>query len=339
MSSFAKHVLMKNISSEAETQDVRKILTVGRYFKKKFGEKVRKIPISVPGFTCPNIDGSVAKGGCIFCRNESFSPVLDKQSPAPIKLNPRMSENPLLERQLSELREQFFTQVDFHSNKFGMRKFLIYFQSFTNTYAPQATLESLYNEAFSLPNVVGISIGTRVDSVTHEILDFLGEWAKSREVWLEYGVQSIYDSTLKDINRGHDSSEMEYWFKETQKRGIHACAHLIYGLPNESDEMMLNTLDTVLSWGVNSLKIHPLYVMSHTSLATKYKRGEYEPITLERYTKLIIESMRKIPPNVVVQRVSAGAHTNDLIAPDWCFDKNIQMRYIRDSLRESGIDY
>lgn len=318
---------------------MRKVLTVGRYFKRKFGEKVRKIPVSIPGFTCPNIDGTAAKGGCIFCRNESFSPVLEKLAPAPLKLNPRLSENPLLEEQVKELRWQFNSQVSFHRNKFGMKKFLVYFQSFTNTYAPQATLERLYREALALPDVVGIAIGTRTDAVTHEILDFLGEYAKEKEIWVEYGIQSIHDETLRAINRGHDSSMMEYWIKETQKRGIHTCAHLIYGLPEESEAMMLQTLDRVIAWGVDSIKIHPLYVMAHTALATLYKRGRYTPITLERYAALIGESLRRIPSDVVIQRVSAGAHTSDLIAPQWCFDKNIQMRYIRDSLRQAGIEY
>jgi len=315
------------------------MLTFGRYFKKKFGEKVRKIPISIPGFTCPNIDGTVAKGGCIFCRNESFSPILSKQAPAPFKLHPGLSENPHLEMQIEVLKKQFDSQVGFHREKFGMKKFLVYFQSFTNTYAPIETLKRLYSEAFRLPDVVGISIGTRIDSVNHEILDFLGEYTREKEVWIEYGIQSIHDRTLEGINRGHDSSEMEYWIKETQKRGIKVCVHLIYGLPGESEEMMLETLDKMIEWQAESIKIHPLYVMAHTALATLYKKGEYTPITLERYAWLIGESMKRIPKEIVVQRVSAGAHTEDLLAPDWCFDKNIQMRYIRDSLRAAGIDY
>ena len=317
---------------------MRKMLTFGRYFRRKFGEKVRKIPVSISGFTCPNIDGSVARGGCIFCRNESFSPILSKLPKAPFRLHP-LKENPHLESQVAELRRQFYSQIDFHRDNFGMKKFLIYFQSFTNTYAPQATLERLYSEALSLPDVVGISIGTRVDCITQEILDFLAQYAKTREIWVEYGIQSIHDATLKAINRGHDSSMMEFWIRETQKRGISVCTHLIYGLPGESSEMMLSTLDKVLEWGVQSVKIHPLYVMEHTALALKYKRGEYTPITLEQYAKLIGESMKRIPNDVIVQRVSAGAHTSDLLAPSWCFDKNIQMRYIRENLRRAGIEY
>lgn len=320
---------------------MRELLTLGRYFKKTFGERVRKIPITLQGFTCPNIDGSVARGGCIYCRNESFSPSIIKlPQEKSVKMNFSLKQNPILPSQLSQLKEQFFWHADFHKEKFSVSKYMIYFQSYTNTYAPLSTLKALYDEALSLPNVVGMSVGTRLDCVNEEILDLLEGYVKNGfEIWLEYGVQSIFPQTLELINRGEDMSRASEIFANTRKRGIKVCAHLIYGLPNESREMMLESLRSVLKWGVDGLKLHPLYVVEGTQLAKMYKKGEYTPIDLQSYTQLILDSIEIIPENVVLQRISSGAHDETLLAPKWCFDKNIQMRYIRDELRGRGIEY
>ncbi|MDE6979415.1 MAG: TIGR01212 family radical SAM protein [Helicobacter sp.] len=321
---------------------MKKVLTFGRYFKQAVGEKVRKIPLSIPGFTCPNIDGTLAHGGCIFCKNESFSPALQnnatpKQS---FKLNPKTAHNPILPLQLEALKKQFESQKQFHYDKFHMRKFLGYFQSFTNTYAPLPTLKALYDEILQRKDVIGISIGTRFDSITLEILDYLAQWVKKGKIiWVEYGVQSIHTQTLNLINRGHDNSQLQYWVQEARARGIAICIHLIYGLPKETDTMMIQSLEEVLRIGLDGLKIHPLYVMEHTALAAMYRAGEYEPITLERYGDLIVQSLLRIPNDVVLHRISAGVHSGDLLAPKWCLDKNIQMRYLRECLRKAGIEY
>lgn len=321
---------------------MRELLTLGRYFKKTFGERVRKIPITLEGFTCPNIDGRAARGGCIYCSNESFSPsiVKLKAKPKSVKMNFDLQENPILSSQISQLKEQFFWHADFHKEKFSVGKYMIYFQSYTNTYAPLSTLKALYDEAFLLPNVVGMSIGTRVDSVNEGILDLLGSYVKrGYEIWLEYGVQSVFPQTLELINRGEDMSKAKEIFQATRERGIKVCAHLIYGLPNETQEMMIESLKRVSEWGVDGLKLHPLYVVEGTQLAKMYKKGEYTPIDLQAYCDLILHSIDLIPQNVVLQRISSGAHDETLLAPKWCFDKNIQMRYIRDKLRERGIEY
>ena len=255
-------------------------------------------------------------------------------------MNFSLKQNPILSSQLSQLKEQFFWHADFHKEKFSVGKYMIYFQSYTNTYAPLSTLKALYDEALSLPNVVGMSVGTRLDCVNEEILDLLEGYVRQGfEIWLEYGVQSIFPQTLELINRGEDMSKASEIFSETRKRGIKVCAHLIYGLPNESKEMMLESLRSVLEWGVDGLKLHPLYVVEGTQLAKMYKKGEYTPIDLQSYTQLILDSIEMIPQDVVLQRISSGAHDETLLAPKWCFDKNIQMRYIRDELRGRGIEY
>lgn len=321
---------------------MREVLTLGRYFKKTFGQRVRKIPISLQGFTCPNIDGRVARGGCIYCCNESFSPSLirinrlEKQ----VKMHFDLKENPILDSQIAQLREQFFWHADFHKEKFEIAKYMIYLQSYTNTYAPFETLKRIFDEALTLPNVVGMSIGTRIDCVELRVLDLLEGYVKEgKEIWLEYGIQSIYPQTLKLINRGHGIDGAEELFIQTRKRGIKVCTHLIYGLPNETEEMMLCSLREVLKWGIDGIKLHPLYVVENTKLAKMYKNGDYAPISLETYADLILKSIQMIPDHVVIQRISSGAHDEMLLAPKWCFDKNIQMRYIRDRLREIGFEY
>ncbi|WP_334083039.1 TIGR01212 family radical SAM protein [Helicobacter typhlonius] len=320
---------------------MRLVLSVGRYFKKRFGIRVRKIPISLQGFTCPNIDGSLAKGGCIYCDNESFSPSLIKiDKISQVKMNFSLSTNPLLPIQLKQLEEQFYWHSEFHQRKFGVSKYMVYFQSYTNTYAPFDTLKALYDKALSFPNVVGLSIGTRIDCVQDELLELLGEYVKNgKEIWLEYGIQSVYNETLERTNRAHKIEGAKEMFEKTRAKGVKVCAHLIYGLPGETEEMMLHSLNSVLEWGINGIKIHPLYVVNGTRLAKLYKDGRYEPISIESFSNLIVKSLQKIPPDVVVQRISAGAHDESLLAPKWCFDKNIQMRYIRDRLKEVGIEY
>ncbi|WP_336524549.1 radical SAM protein, partial [Helicobacter japonicus] len=201
---------------------MRLVLSVGRYFKKRFGTRVRKIPISLQGFTCPNIDGSLAKGGCIYCDNESFSPSLIKLDKiSQVKMNFSLSTNPLLPKQLKQLEEQFYWHSEFHQSKFGVSKYMVYFQSYTNTYAPFDTLKALYDKALSFPNVVGLSIGTRIDCVKDEVLELLGDYVKKgKEIWLEYGIQSVYDRTLEITNRAHSIAGAKEMFEKTREKGI-----------------------------------------------------------------------------------------------------------------------
>lgn len=319
---------------------VKQIFTIGRYFKSKYKQRVRKIPISLEGFTCPNIDGLVAKGGCTYCKNETFSPSLALLEQSDISMNFTLKENPILNRQIDTLKSQFYNHSSFHKNKFDTNKYMIYFQSYSNTYAPYETLKALYDEALRLPNVIGLSIGTRTDCVEDDVLKLLGEYVKNgKDIWLEYGIQSIFNSTLRLINRGHGIEGAKELVEKTRKFGIKVCIHLIYGLPKEDSKMMLKSLREVLDWGIDGIKIHPLYVVEGTAMQKMYEAGKYSPISLEEYTNLVVESLKIIPHNVVVQRISAGAHDDSLIAPKWCFDKNIQMCYIRDKLLENGIVY
>ncbi|WP_323588007.1 TIGR01212 family radical SAM protein [Aliarcobacter butzleri] len=318
--------------------ELKNVLTIGRYLKNKFGEKVYKIPISISGFTCPNIDGTVARGGCSFCENDSFSPNLQEKR-TKFKLNPRISENPYLENQLKQLEMQFFATKKRLENKFGVKKFIVYFQSFTNTYAPFDTLKALYEKALSFDNVIGLSIGTRTDCMTDEILDFLVEKSKDKEIWIEYGIQSFFDETLVKINRGDTVSNMKYWIKRTKNRGLKVCGHLIYGLPNETQEMMLETFKQTLELEVDSIKFHPLYVVKNTLLTNDFKKGRFTPISEELYIDTVVKSIINLPSNISVQRVTAGIDDSSLLSPQWCKDKHQQMKNIRLALEKEGWNY
>ena len=330
-------ISLKNSKIEKKNS-LKNLLTIGKYFRSKFGETIYKIPISILGFTCPNIDGTVAYGGCSFCENDSFSPNLQAKK-SKFKLHPNNPSNPYLEQQLKQLELQFNATKIRLGNKFGTKKFIVYFQSFTNTYAPFETLKALYTKALSFENVVGLSIGTRTDCVTDEILDFLAELSKDKEIWIEYGIQSFYDETLEKINRGDSSSNMKKWIKKSKDKGLNVCGHLIYGLPNETQEMMLDTLKQTIELKVDSLKFHPLYVVKNTLLTNEYIKGNFTPITEELYIDTVVKSIKMLPENISIQRITAGIDDDTLLAPNWCKNKHQQIQKIKKALLKEGFRY
>lgn len=316
------------------------IFTYGQYLSEKFGCKVSKIPVSISGFTCPNIDGSVAKGGCTFCENDSFSPSLDKAKPLKgFFLNLDSLENPYLTQQLEQLEWQFNALSKKISEDNGTKKYIVYFQSFTNTYAPLSTLKALYEKALSFENVVGLSVGTRSDSISEETFEYLCELSKRTEVWIEFGIQSIFDETLVKVNRGHDSQNVKDAICKAKQYGLNVCGHLIFGLPGENKEMMLQTAQAAYDLGVDSLKYHPLYVVKRTALANEYARGEFVPIREELYLEVLIEALKLKPQHISVQRLTAGIDDDSLISPEWCRDKKSQIRAINHALKSVGLKY
>ena len=322
--------------------------TIGRYFRKKFKESVYKVPISISGFTCPNIDGTVTKGGCTFCENDSFSPNLQKEKKSSFKLHPQNPDNPYLQMQLKQLELQFNTTKNKLAKKFGAKKFIIYFQSFTNTYAPLETLKALYEKALSFDNVIGLSIGTRTDSITEEILDYLKELSNRQlqnnskltyEIWLEYGIQSVYNETLEKINRGHDFANIKKWIKKTKEKNLQVCGHIIFGLPCEDQEMMLNSVKETIKLGIDSIKFHPLYVTKNTVLTKEYKEGRFTPISEELYIDTVVKSIKMLPSSINIQRVTAGIDDDSLLAPTWCKNKHQQIFNIKKALLKEGLIY
>jgi len=321
-------------------QNTKQIYTYGNYLKNKFGCKVYKVGINISGFTCPNIDGTVAKGGCTFCENDSFSASTNEiQDLKGFHLNLDSKTNPFLDKQLQQLEEQFNTISKIQSSEYGAEKFLVYFQSFTNTYAPFSTLKALYDKALSFDNVVGLSIGTRSDSITDETLDYLAELNKTKEIWIEFGIQSVYDETLDKINRGHSSDNVKQWIQKSREKGLYVCGHLIFGLPGESKEMMLETSKQAYSWGLDSVKYHPLYVVKRTALGNDFIKGNFKTISQEDYLDVLVKSIEMKPDTVSVQRVTAGIDDDSLLSPDWCRDKNRQIKNINRALKPLGLKY
>jgi len=319
---------------------VQQIYTFGNYLKSKYGCKVYKVGINISGFTCPNIDGTVAKGGCTFCQNDSFSASTgETQELKGFHLNLSSTSNPNLEKQLQQLQTQFDSISKRQKDEYGAKKFIVYFQSFTNTYAPFSTLKALYDKALSFKNVVGLSIGTRSDSITDEALEYLAELNKDKEIWVEFGIQSIYDETLQKINRGHTSQMNKEWIKKSKKLGLNVCGHLIFGLPDETNEMMLETTKEAYEWGIDSVKYHPLYVVKKTSLANDFVREKFKPISEDKYLEVLTKALQIKPENVTVQRVTAGINDSSLLSPDWCRDKNSQIRNINKALKPLGLKY
>ena len=319
---------------------MKQIYTYGNYLKDKFGCKVYKVGINISGFTCPNIDGTVAKGGCTFCENDSFSASTDAvQELKGFHLNLNSKENPYLDKQLRQLELQFDSISKRQAKEYGAKKFLVYFQSFTNTYAPFETLKALYDRALSFENVVGLSIGTRSDSITQETLEYLAKLSKEKEIWIEFGIQSVYDETLEKINRGHNSQNVTDWILKSKEAGLNVCGHLIFGLPGETQQMMLETSKQAYEWGIDSVKYHPLYVVKRTALANEFSRGEFTPISEEEYLDVLVKSIQMKPENVSVQRVTAGIDDHSLLAPTWCKNKNTQIKNINTALKKIGLKY
>ncbi|MDD2368960.1 MAG: TIGR01212 family radical SAM protein [Sulfuricurvum sp.] len=316
------------------------IFTFGQYLHRKFGAKVSKVPVSISGFTCPNIDGTVAKGGCTFCENDSFSPSLDRARELKgFFLNLHSTTNPHLEKQLQQMQWQFEALSKRLHNENDTEKYMVYFQSFTNTYAPFETLQALYEKALSYENVIGLSIGTRSDSISDQTFEYLAELSKKTEIWVEFGIQSIYDETLVRINRGHDSANVKEAILKAKSYGLNVCGHLIFGLPGETKEMMLETAKEAYALGIDSVKYHPLYVVKRTALANEYARGEFTPISQELYLEVLTEALLLKPSCVSVQRITAGINDDSLIAPQWCRDKNEQFRAVNEALAAVGLKY
>ena len=317
---------------------MKKIKTFGSYLKDKYNQRVKKIPLAIGGFTCPNIDGTVAKGGCTFCLNDSFSPNLAKNKDK-IFLNLNSKTNPILNNQIEQVIKQINAdKVNFKN--LGYQKYIAYFQAFTNTYAPFSTLKALYDTALNQEDVIGISIGTRSDCVEDEVYEYLSKLSKTKEVWIEFGIQSIFDETLKKINRGHDSKNVKDAIKKAKSYGLNVCGHLIFGLPNETQEMMLTSAKVSYEWGIDSVKFHPLYVVKNTLLANDYKNGNFTPITQELYIDTLVKAVKIMPKDIIVQRVTAGIDDDTLLAPSWCGkSKNYQMAKIKQALKEAGYVY
>lgn len=285
----------------------------GQDLLKRYGERVHKIALDA-GFTCPNRDGSKGTGGCTFCNNVSFSPAADTRQG--------------MQQQIDQAKDKI-------ARRTRAKRFIAYFQAYTNTYADVAELETMYRDALQQPGIIGISVGTRPDCVSGEVLDLLNSFrGEGHEVWLELGLQSAFDETLERVNRGHNFAEYRDTALAARRRGIPLCTHLIVGLPGETERHYHATLDAVLDVGVDGLKLHPLHVVKHTMLAYQWRRGGYQPLAKPDYIRIAADLIERTPPEVVFHRVTATAARDILLAPTWCAEKWNVLNGIEQELRQ-----
>jgi radical SAM protein (TIGR01212 family) len=281
------------------------------YLRGLFGCRVQKITVDA-GLTCPNRDGTIATGGCIYC-------------------NSRGSGTGAHGRGLS-IAAQLEAGKAAMARRYHAEKFIAYFQSFSNTYAPVERLKTLYDEALGVEGVVGLFIGTRPDCVPEPVLDLLQAVARRCLVWVEFGLQSARDDTLAAINRGHDTACFLRALEAAQRRGIKVCAHVILGLPGESGADARFTAQTLASAGVDGVKIHNLYVVRGTRLEVLSRSGAYRCLERQEYVDQVVDVLERLPAQTVIQRLTGDPHPEELATPAWSRDKAGTLKAIREAL-------
>ena len=270
------------------------------HLRQRFGHRVQRVSLDA-GFTCPNVDGTVATGGCVFCDNRSFSP------------SRRLPKGTILgqiDEGISRLKRRYTCD-----------HFMAYFQPATNTYAPVDQLRDLYLEALSHPQVVAMAIGTRPDCVPDEVLDLLEEVAQKTYLCVEYGMQTMHDRSLDWMNRGHHHDAMLDAMERSRERGFEICAHIMLGLPGESHEDMLATADEVARLNIDAVKIHNLYAVKNTPFGEQVLAGQETLMERDDYIQTLVDFLERLPPTTIVERISGEAPPAYFIGPTWCLDK------------------
>ena len=279
--------------------DERRFNSYSRYFARQFGGRVQKISIDA-GFSCPNRDGKISTGGCSFCSNEAF--------------------NPSYCRPEKSIKQQIEEGIEFHRRRYRRAsQYLAYFQPFSNTYKPLEELKSIYQQALEIPEIAGIVIGTRPDLINEDILQYINEIQKTHYIMLEYGVESVYDETLKRVNRGHDFATAEKAIRMTADYGIPCGAHFIFGLPSESKEMMLNATDIISQLPLTTVKFHQLQIFKGTKMAEEYQAQPeaFHLFELEEYIDFVIDFAERLNPNIVIERFAGEVPPRYLVNEPW----------------------
>lgn len=297
--------------------DERRYNSYAGYFRRLFGRRMQKLSVDA-GFSCPNRDGRIATGGCTFCNNGAFTPSY-------------------CSRGLS-ITHQIEEGVAFHRWRYReAQRYLVYFQSFSNTYAPLEVLRERYGEALAHPDVAGLIIGTRPDCVDEAVLDYLAELARDRYVAVEYGIESVYDASLRAVNRGHDFATAERAVRMTTERGLACGAHFILGLPGETDEMILEGVKAINRLGLTTVKFHQLQIFRDTAMALEFDEHpeRFRFWTVDAYIDLVVELLRRLRPDVVVERFASEAPPRYHYGPNWGLIRNEELwRRLEERLRE-----
>jgi uncharacterized protein len=283
--------------------------------RRRFGHRVHKVSLDA-GFTCPNVDGTVAVGGCVFCDNRSFSPS---------RRLPRQGILGQIEEGIRRIK-----------TRYAVDRFIAYFQPATNTYAPVERLRPLFEEAISHHKIVGLAIGTRPDCVPDDVLNLLTELAAKTYLSVEYGMQSMHDRSLDWMNRGHHHDAMINAVERSRGRGFEICAHLILGLPGESHADMLGSAYEVARLEIDAVKIHNLYAVKNTPLADQVARGEVTLMNRDDYIRTLVDILEILPPSCIVERISGEAPPDYFVGPAWCLDKPAILSALDAEFRRRG---
>ena len=289
-------------------------LSFNKYLKDKFGQKVYKISLD-GGFTCPNRDGKAGTQGCIFCSKGGSGDFAESR-----------------EMSITEQIESGKKKVE---KKIKSGKYIAYFQAFTNTYAPVEILRQKYEEAINHPDIVALSIATRPDCLGDDVLRLLNEMNKIKPVFVELGLQTIHQKSAKYIRRGYDLSVYNKAVRDLKKIGVNVVVHVILGLPNESENDMLETVKYVCESGANGIKLQLLHVIDGTDLAKDYEKGLFKTLEFDEYINLIVKCVKIIPKDIVIHRLTGDGAKKDLIAPLWSADKKRVLNAINKALRGS----
>lgn len=289
-------------------------LSFNKYLKDKFGQKIYKISLD-GGFTCPNRDGKTGTRGCIFCSKGGSGDFAESR-----------------EMSITEQIENGKKRVE---KKIKSGKYIAYFQAFTNTYAPVEMLRQKYEEAINHPDIVALSIATRPDCLGDDVLRLLDEMNKIKPVFVELGLQTIHQKSAKYIRRGYDLSVYDKAVRDLKKIGVNVVVHVILGLPNESENDMLETVKYVCESGANGIKLQLLHVIDGTDLAKDYEKGLFKTLEFDEYVNLIVKCVKIIPKDIVIHRLTGDGAKKDLIAPLWSADKKRVLNAINKALRES----
>jgi hypothetical protein len=285
------------------------------YLKGRFGERVQKITLDA-GLTCPNREGRVSTGGCLYCNARgSGTGAWGRGQSIPAQMEAGMARL---------------------SRRYGAARFIAYFQSFSNTYAPLPTLRELYAAALAPPQVVGLSVGTRPDCLNDAVLDLLAGYARDRLVWLELGLQSAHDATLARLNRGHDAACFSQAAVRAAARGLAVVAHVILGLPGEGPREMAATAEFLSRLPVAGVKIHLLYVVKGSGLARLHEQGEYVCLTEDQYVSAVVDFIERLPSHLVIHRLTSDPHARELVAPAWCLDKPRVLERLKEEFMRRG---
>ena len=283
------------------------------YLKQTFGEKIYRLSLN-GGMTCPNRDGTLDSRGCIFC---------SAGGSGDFATAPALS----VTEQIAQAKERI-------RGKSNCKKFIAYFQAYTNTYAPVSYLIELFSEAICHPDIVALSIGTRCDCLPEDVLDLLTEFNKLKPVWVELGLQSIHDTTLQQIRSGFTYEQYLSAVDALKERNLTVITHLILGLPGETEEMMLASVDAVSHLPVDGVKLQLLHVLKHTDLALLYETNPFPVFSLEEYCDFVVTCIEHLPPEMVVHRITGDGPRSLLIAPLWSIDKKRVLNTIHKRFRE-----